>query len=117
MLRLILKENFFRFNGKHHLETHRTAMSTKTAVSLANIFMAYIETTTLSKTNSLEMLHTRYFSLWDIGKPDIEAFIKQEKLHHPTIKFKAETSDTEIVFLGTVVYEGTRFKEKSMLDV
>ena len=49
------------------------------------------------------MLHTRYFSLWDIGKPDIEAFIKQEKLHHPTIKFKAETSDTEIVFLGTVV--------------
>ena len=63
------------------------------------------------------MLHTRYFSLWDIGKPDIEAFIKQEKLHHLTIKFKAETSDTEIVFLGTVVYEGTRFKEKSMLDV
>ena len=63
------------------------------------------------------MLHTRYFSLWDISKPDIETFIKQEKLHHPTIKFKAETSDTEIVFLGTVVYEVTRFKEKSMLDV
>ena len=62
------------------------------------------------------MLHRRYFSLWDISKPDIEAFIKQENLHHPTIKFKAETSDAEIVFLDTVVYKDTRFKEKSMLD-
>ena len=62
------------------------------------------------------MLHRRYLSLWDISKPDIEAFIKQENLHHPTIKFKAETSDAEVVFLDTVVYKDTRFKEKSMLD-
>ena len=38
MLRLILKENSFHFTGKQH----RTAMGTKTAVSFANIFMAYI---------------------------------------------------------------------------
>ena len=50
MLRLILKENFFHFNGKHYLQTHGTAMGTKTAVFVANIFMAYIETTTVSKT-------------------------------------------------------------------
>ena len=29
--------------------------------------------------------------LWDISKPDIE----QANLHHPTIKFTAEISDTE----------------------
>ena len=65
------------------------------------------------------MLHTfrRYFSLWDISKPDIEAFIEQANLHHPTIKFTGETSDTETVFLDTVVYKGIRFKEKSILDV
>ena len=51
--------------------------------------------------------------LWDISKPDIE----QANLHHPTIKFTAEISDTETVFLDTVVYKGTRFKEKSILDV
>ena len=50
MLKLILKENFSHFNGKHYLQTHETAMDTKTAVFFANIFMAYIETTTLSKT-------------------------------------------------------------------
>ena len=32
MLRLILKENFFHFNGKHYLLNHGTAMGTKTAV-------------------------------------------------------------------------------------
>ena len=49
MLRLILKENYFQFNGKHYLQTHGTAMGTKTAVSFANIFMAHIETAILSK--------------------------------------------------------------------
>ena len=32
MLRLILKENFFHFSGKHYLQNHGTAMGTKTAV-------------------------------------------------------------------------------------
>ena len=50
MLRLILKENSFQFNGKH-LKTHSTAMGKKTAVPFANIFMAYIETQLLSKQN------------------------------------------------------------------
>ena len=39
------------------------------------------------------------------SKPDIEAFIEQDR------------TDTETVFLDTVVYEGTRFKGKSILDV
>ena len=44
MLKLILKENYFPFNGKLYLQTHRTAMGTKTAVSSANIFMSYWNT-------------------------------------------------------------------------
>ena len=32
MLRIIQKENFFHFNGKHYLQHHGTAMGTKTAV-------------------------------------------------------------------------------------
>ena len=86
-------------------------MSTKTAVSFANIFMAHIETTILSRTVFKPTVWKRYiddiFSLWDgdISKPDIEAFIEQDR------------TDTEAVFLDTVVYKGTRFKEKSILDV
>ena len=56
------------------------------------------------------------FSLWDMSKPDIEAFIEQANLHHPAIEVTAETFDTETSFLDTVVYKDTRFKEKSILD-
>ena len=51
-----------------------------------------------------------------MSKPGIEAFIEQANLHHPTIEFTAETFDAETAFLDTVVYKGTRFKEKSILD-
>ena len=50
-------------------------------------------------------------------KPDIETFIEEADLHHPTIEFTAKTSDTETVFLDTIIYKGTRFNEKSILDV
>ena len=121
MFRLILKENSFQFNGKHYLQTHGTAMGTKTAVSFANIFMAHIETTILSRTVFKATVWKRYiddiFSLWHISKRDIEAFIEQANLHHPTMKFTAQISDTETIFLDTVVYKDTRFEEKSILDV
>ena len=82
--------------------------------------MTYIETTTLSKTVFRTTVWKCYihdiFSLWDMSKPDIEAFIEQANLHHPTIKFTAETFDTETAFLDTAVYKGTRIKEKSILD-
>ena len=50
MFWLIVEENSFHFNEKHYLQTHGTAVGTKTTVSFANIFVAYIETTTLSRT-------------------------------------------------------------------
>ena len=107
MLRLTLKENSFQFNGKHYLQTHGTAMGTKTAVSFANIFMAHIETAILSKSVFKPTVWKRYidyvFFLWDISKPDIETFIEEANLHHPTIKFTAEISDTETVFLDTII--------------
>ena len=94
-------------------------MGTKTAVSFANILVAYIETTILRRTVFKPTVWKRYiddiFSLWDISKPDIEAFIEQANLHHPTIKFTAEISDTETVFLDTVVYKGTRLKKNLSL--
>ena len=69
------------------------------------------------KTYSLKTLHIDdVFSL--LSKPDIETFyIEQANLHHPTIKFTAEISDTETVILDTTVYKGTRFRDRSILDV
>ena len=94
MHRLILKENYFQFNRKLHLQTHGTAMGTKTTVSFANIFMAYIETQRLSKIDFKPTVWKRYmddlFSQWNISQPDIVAFFVQANLHYPTIKFTTE---------------------------
>ena len=64
--------------------------------------MAKIETEILSKVVSKPVVWKRYidyvFSLWDMSKPDIVTSIEQANLHHPTIKFTAEISATELCF-------------------
>ena len=121
MLRLILKENSFHFNGKNFLQTHCTAMGTKMAVSFANIFMAAVETEIIERSLKRPLIWKRYindvFSLWNLNKEEITAFIKLANNYHPTIKFTAEISDTEITFLDTCVYKGERFKEECILNV
>ena len=54
------------------------------------------------------------YGTW-VNHADMEAFIEQAKSHHPTIELTAETFDTETAFLDTVLYKGTRFKEKLSL--
>ena len=121
MLSLILKENSFQFNGKNYLQIHGTAMGTKMAVAFANIFMANIETQILGNSVTKPTIWKRYiddiFSLWDVNKPDIDKFLEQANSHHPTIKFTAEISNTEITFLDTVVYKVKRCREHSILDI
>ena len=74
------------------------------------------------------MLHRWYFfRIWNISKPhmvDFFKFTEQVHLLHSTallaMKFRAEISDTETIFLDPVVYQGTTFNEKwekAIIDV
>ena len=121
ILRLILQENSFEFNGKHYLQTHGTAMGTKMAVAFANIFMSAVETEIINLSNTKPLEWERYiddiFSLWNVEKKEIEEFIVLANRHHPTIKFPAEISDKEINFLDTTVFKGQRFNKQAILDI
>ena len=96
-------------------------MGTKMAVSFANLFMAAVETEILSNSTKKPLVWKRYiddvFSLWNIGIEEINGFIEQANRYHPTIRFTAEISDKEIIFLDTCVYKGDRFNDTSILDV
>jgi len=96
-------------------------MDTKIAVSFANIFMAVVETEIINCSHLKLLTWKRYindvFSLWNINKEEINTFIELANSYHPTIKFTAEISDTEITFLDTCVYKGKRFKKESILDM
>ena len=96
-------------------------MGTKMAVSFANIFMAEVETDIINQSPNKPLIWKRYidniFSLWNTNKEAIHNFTKLANSFHPTIKFTAEISDTEITFLDICVYKGDRFKKHSNIDV
>ena len=58
------------------------------------------------------------FSLWDTDKEEINMynFIEHANNYHPTIKFTADISDKEIIFLDTCIYKGARFEKEYILD-
>ena len=96
-------------------------MGTKMAVAFANIFMAEIETKLINQSNTKPLQWKRYiddiFSLWDSNIQEIDLFMKQANNFHPTIKFTAEISETEITFLDTIISKGERFRNESILDI
>ena len=56
------------------------------------------------------------FSLWNTDKEEINNFIEHANNYHPTIKFTADISDKEIIFLDTWIYKGARFEKEYILD-
>ena len=121
LLRLILQENSFQFNGRNYLQTHGTAMGTKVAVSFANIFMSAVETEIINKSKIKPLEWKRYiddvFSLWDTNREEIDQFILEANRHHPTIKFTAEISEEKTNFLDTTIFKGERFYKDSIFDI
>ena len=96
-------------------------MGTKMAVAFANIFMGTVESQILRRSVLKPLVWKRFtddiFSIWNINKDQVTQFIEQANSHHPTIKFTAEISDTDTMFLDTSIYKGKRFANESILDI
>ena len=56
-------------------------------------------------------------SVWDTSRNEIEEFLPKANNFHPTIKFRAEISETETTFLNSNVYNGVRFNKDSILEL
>ena len=100
----VLHMNNFQFNGENYLQIGGTAMATRMAPSYTNLFMARLEENFSQKanTNFISSLHWRYISHLPI---QLE---RPHQIHdmnnaHPTIKFTEEHSQSEVVFLDTIV--------------
>ena len=113
ILSLILQENSFQLNGKDYLQTHGAAMGTKMGVAFANIFMVKTEKEILRQSDTKPIVWKRFIddviSMWNTSRDKIEDFLLKANSFHPTIKFTAETSETETTFLDTKVHKGVRF--------
>ena len=54
--------------------------------------------------------------MWDTNRDKIKELFLKANSFHPTIKFTAEISETETIFLDTIVYKGDRFLKEFILD-
>ena len=96
LLTLILKCNNFEFNGKHYLQVQGTARGTKLPPVDANIFMRRLERQLLGSVSLKPFSWFRF-----IDDVDLVIFLQEANSFHPTIRFTAEDSNEEHVFLDT----------------
>ena len=107
LLELTLKLNNFEFDERHFLQVGGTAMGTRVAPSLANIFMSDFEDKHIYTYEHQPVMFKRYIDdcifLWTHGEEELDRFIKHLNLCHPTIKFTVESSTESVNFLDTTI--------------
>ena len=117
----ILANNTFIFNNKPYLQLRGTAMGTKTAPSLANLFMAHLEQKFLTSQPHTPLYWLRYiddiFLLWTTSEQNLNTFLTNLNEFHPTIKFTSEISHTNTTFLDIDIFKGNRFNQIGILDI
>ena len=108
LIATILRKINFIFGDQHYLQIYGTAMGTRMAPSYANLFMAKLERSLLSRpTTSKPLVWWRYideiFALWTHGEEALKEFIDDLNTAHSTIKFTSEWSHAQIHFLDVLV--------------
>lgn len=119
VMRTILRENFFEFNGQMYQQLRGTAMGTRMAPSFANIFMAKLEQKL--QENTRPRIWRRFiddiFVAWEGSEESLTSFLANLNDQHPTIKFTWEVSRREVTFLDLTIRKGKRFEGTGILDV
>ena len=111
LLEVVLKCNNFKFNGEHCLHVGGTAIGTKVAPSLTNIFMADFEDKYIYSYDKQPIFYKRFLDnvvmVWTHGRDELENFLHLHHLNncHSTIKFTMEVSETEENFLDTTLHK------------
>ncbi len=104
----ILELNNFQFDDQNYLQVGGTAMGTRVAPSLANIFMGDFEAKHIDNYRLKPQLVCRFiddlFILWPHGEEELAAWKEHLNSCHPNIKFTFETSRESVNFLDTTVH-------------
>ena len=105
---VVLKNNIFTFGKKTLKQIRGTAIGTKFAPLYSILFMAELEEEILREVELKPYLWWRFiediFFIWEHGEEKLKEFIDVLNKKHPTIKFTAEWSKTQIHFLDVTVY-------------
>ena len=91
LISFILTLNNFVFDDHSYLQTSGTAIGTKMAPCLANLFMASIEQTFINNSPLTPLFYAWFidenFMIWTHGSEELEQFTSRASSTHPSIKF------------------------------
>ena len=100
LIRIILTVNNFKFNSKHYLQKHGTAMGTRMAPSHANLFLGKFERDALLNSPHQPYLWLRFmediFMIRTEGPEKLKIFVDYLNKLHSTIKFTCSHSLSNI---------------------
>ncbi len=107
LLQLVLTLNHFEFNDTYWTQISGVAMGSKSSPTFSNLFMEDWEEKWVYTYPLQPLVWRRYiddvFMIWTHNIVELKKFIDHLNSVHPTIKFTAEWSETEINFLDTTV--------------
>ena len=111
LLKVVLKQNYFTFNGKYYLQTEGLAMGSPLSGLLADVFMNHFERKYIMSNPAYKnkiLAYYRYvddtFMLFDGTTRQIESMVSSLNKTHPNIKFTLEhEADNKISFLDAMI--------------
>ena len=103
-----LENNVFTFGKKTLKQMRGTAIGTKFAPPYSILFMAELEEEILREVELKPYIWRPFiddiFFIWEHGEEKVKEFIDVLNKKHPTIKFTAEWSKTQINFLNVSLF-------------
>jgi hypothetical protein len=113
LLTLVLTLNIFTFDGKLFQQLLGVAMGTRSAPSIANIFMAFIEDQILQQAPGVNFIYKKFwkrfiddiFLIWTGTEQELITFLEFINTLHPTIKFTStyDFQSRTVPFLDTSI--------------
>ena len=109
---IVLKNNYFEFDGKHFVQKLGTVIGTRMAPSYANIFMDELERQLIAQAQIKPHTWWRYvddiFIIWTEGEDSLRDFIDYLNSAHRMIKFTSKWSYKEVEFPDVKVINDSR---------
>ena len=123
LLKCVLENNVFEFNGQYFRQIIGAAMGAVPSPEICDIRMYELTKSIISqyKHNQKILFHGRYrddgFLIFNGNRSEAEEFFHIGNSIHPLLKFTYSISDTSMPFLDTETYKGNRFKNHGILDI
>ena len=110
-LELVLKNNFFTFNGNTYRQTAGIAMGTPCAPPLAQLFVATLEETLrASLGQQWPALYVRYiddgFAIVKGHRDQLDTFMAEVQAMHPNLRWTFTVSQKAVAFLDLTIWLG-----------